>query len=433
MLKIKVVKAAKEISWITFGQIFIVVGGLFGVRLLTNYLTPSQYGELSLGLSLGVLINGVFIGPISNGSSRFFSAANLEKDSGNYFRAVFNILLKVLLLIFIFSLLLITIFSFLGYQKWLNLLIASLCFGCFYGLNNMLNNIQNASRKRFVVAIHKILMTFFRFLFAILLIKFFGDSTDNAMLGQAFGMLMVLLSQTFFLKKLLDESSIGVIKRNLTCTWESKIMKYSWPFATWGILDYFVNSIDRWALHFFSSPETLGLYAVIYQVGYYPIALIINLLTNYIEPIYYQKAGDGDNTNKLRATFRLAMKINFTLIIFLVFGVLVGFKFHGIIFSILLDQRYRSVSYLLGPMMLVSLLDGSARLISILLHTKKETKSLIVPNCTTSITGIIFTLTGAYYFELKGILFAFMINAILKFIWFYSLTRNQYENLKLKA
>ena len=161
MLKIKVVKAAKEISWITFGQIFIVVGGLFGVRLLTNYLTPSQYGELSLGLSLGVLINGVFIGPISNGSSRFFSAANLEKDSGNYFRAVFNILLKVLLLIFIFSLLLITIFSFLGYQKWLNLLIASLCFGCFYGLNNMLNNIQNASRKRFVVAIHKILMTFF--------------------------------------------------------------------------------------------------------------------------------------------------------------------------------------------------------------------------------------------------------------------------------
>ena len=131
MLKVRIVKAVREISWITIGQLFIVIGGLFGVRILTNYLTPSQYGHLSLGLSLGVLINGVFIGPISSGSCRFFSIAKLDQDTGNYFKGVLNILLKVFLLILIFSLSLLIIFYFLGYQNWLNLIIASLCFGCF--------------------------------------------------------------------------------------------------------------------------------------------------------------------------------------------------------------------------------------------------------------------------------------------------------------
>ena len=208
MQKIRFLKAAKEISWITFGQVLVVLGGLVGVRILTNYLTPTQYGELSLGLSVGLLINVVFIIPISNGASRFFSSSRLEEDSGNYFKALFNIIVKVFVLILIFSTLLIIIFSSIGFQKWIDLLIASLCFGCFFGLNNMSNNIQNASRKRHIVAIHKGLMTFFRFLFAILSIKFFGNTTLNTMYGQAVGMFIVFLSQIFFLKKLLN--SIGI-------------------------------------------------------------------------------------------------------------------------------------------------------------------------------------------------------------------------------
>ena len=82
--------------------------------------------------------------------------------------------------------------------------------------------------------------------------------------------------------------------------------------------------------------------------------------------------------------------------------------------------------------MLVSLLDGNTNLIAAVLHTKKETKSLIVPQCATGLSGIVLTLIGAYFYDLKGILFAFMINAIFKFIWFYSLTRKQYENPKFK-
>ena len=429
MLKVRVLNAAREISWITFGEILTIIGGLLGIRLLTNFLTPSQYGELSLGLTLGVMINSVFIGPVSNGFSRFFWAAKLEQDSSNYFKAVFNIVLKVFILILFFSFLLIVIFSSFEYQKWINLIIASLFFGCFYSLNNMLNNIQNASRKRYIVAIHKGLMTISRFLFAILLIKFFGKTTINAIYGQAFGMLIVLLSQSFFLKRLVDQNSIGDIKEKLINIWELRIIKYSWPFATWGILSWFVNSIDKWALHFFSNPETVGLYATIYQIGFYPISILISLITSYIEPIYYQKVGDGNDSMKLKSTYRLAMRNNFILIGLLLVIVLMGFYFHEIIFSILVDQKYKSVSYLLGPMMLISLIEGMSRVISTILQTKKETKSLILPNCVTGLTGITLSLIGAYFYDIKGILFGSFINVIFRYIWFYCLSRQQYKNL----
>ena len=101
------------------------------------------------------------------------------------------------------------------------------------------------------------------------------------------------------------------------------------------------------------------------------------MLTNYLEPIYFQKAGDGIDANKLKSTYRLAMRINFIFIIFLVFLVLIGFNFHETIFSILLDPRYRSVSYLLGPMMLISLLEGNCRIILTLLQTAKDTRESI--------------------------------------------------------
>ena len=62
-------------------------------------------------------------------------------------------------------------------------------------------------------------------------------------------------------------------------------------------------------------------------------------------------------------------------------------------------------------------------------QTKKETKSLILPNCVTGLTGITLSLIGAYFYDIKGILFASFINVIFRYIWFYSLSRQQYKNL----
>ena len=73
-------KATKEISSISLGYSFTAIGGLLGVRILTAYLTPSQYGELALGITMGGFFYSVLIGPLTNGITRFFSIAKEKKE-----------------------------------------------------------------------------------------------------------------------------------------------------------------------------------------------------------------------------------------------------------------------------------------------------------------------------------------------------------------
>jgi hypothetical protein len=53
----RVLRLAKEGSWIVIGQISSVLGSLVLVRVLTERLDPAQYGQLALGLTVANLVN----------------------------------------------------------------------------------------------------------------------------------------------------------------------------------------------------------------------------------------------------------------------------------------------------------------------------------------------------------------------------------------
>lgn len=57
MTRIK--RLAKEGSWILIGQCVSLVASLVWVRVLTKHLSPAQYGELALALTLGMLVGQV--------------------------------------------------------------------------------------------------------------------------------------------------------------------------------------------------------------------------------------------------------------------------------------------------------------------------------------------------------------------------------------
>ena len=48
-------KVFKEITKVSIGYFFTVFGALVGIRILTNFLSPIQYGELSLGITTGLI------------------------------------------------------------------------------------------------------------------------------------------------------------------------------------------------------------------------------------------------------------------------------------------------------------------------------------------------------------------------------------------
>ena len=80
-------RLAREGGWIVAGQFASVLGALVLVRVLTENISPQEYGHLALTLTVAGLINQVVMGGVSNGIGRFYSIASEKHDLLNYLLA----------------------------------------------------------------------------------------------------------------------------------------------------------------------------------------------------------------------------------------------------------------------------------------------------------------------------------------------------------
>jgi len=128
MIIYKIHNSIKELSSISIGYLFTALGGLLGVRILTAYLTPSQYGELSLGITMGGFIYSVFFGPLTNGITRFFPVAKDKKELSFYLFNVLNIIIKGFSFIGLISLSIIIFIVFSGNVNSIFIVLASISF-----------------------------------------------------------------------------------------------------------------------------------------------------------------------------------------------------------------------------------------------------------------------------------------------------------------
>ena len=419
-----------EITSTSVGYFLTVLGALVGIRIITNFLSPSQYGELSLGITTGCLVYSIFLGPLSNGVSRFLSIARKKRQTSLFLKISFNIFSKINIFLALFSFLIIIFFYILGIKEWINLAIASIGFGFLYGFNNIIITLQSIYRTRGIVSFHQGLMTIMRFLFAIFFIKIFGSTSEAAMYGQFVGLSLVFFSQYYFLKSTLKKEIRNDIDSSSNFNWDLKIIKYTIPLVGLGFVSWLRLAFEKWGLLFFTDYDSaVGFYAIIYQYGYYPISIIVGVLTNYLRPIYFDKA--GDDNKKLKLTFRIGIKIFVFSFISLFFLVIVIFYNRDFIFKIILNENYFNIAYLIGPMMMAALFNESTFFISLLLQTKKNTKIVFLPNAITHISGILLSILGLYIGGLYGLVFSSLINSIFKFLFFTFLCISEYKKIDI--
>src|SRR5439155_14393864 len=262
-------RLAKEFFWVGAGQVAAIVGGLAGIRLLTQALSPASYGELALGMTAASLTQQVVVGPAAGAILRFFAPATEAKQLGDYLKASRRLLAEgTVLLVAIATVSGLTLLVF-GQVKWLVLLLGAFLFSLLSGYCSAVDGMQNAARQRAVVAWHQGIGQWLRFSLALALIAVCGALSSAAMLGYAMASAAVLGSQVFlFRRKILallsDQSS--AMDAAAGC-WTRPMRGYAWPFAIWGVFTWAQMASDRWALQLCGSASAVGLYAALYQLG----------------------------------------------------------------------------------------------------------------------------------------------------------------------
>ncbi len=408
-----------EVTWILAGQAVAAAGGVFGVRLLTTALPVDNYGELALAMTVAALGQQVVLGPLSGAALRFFASAVERGQLESYLAALKRLLLESAALVLALAVLCHTVALAPGLRAALPWVPVTFLFALISGTNTVADGIQNAARQRRIVAWHQGLGQWLRYGLAIGCVALLGTSGIAAMWGYTIASALVLTSQCILLMHTLPRfrhaqpNSSGQDVRAMSVT----MFRYGLPFSTWALLRWARSSADPWMIQTLRTAREVGLYQVLYQLGYYPIVLVSTAMMQFIAPILFARAGDGSDASRFLKSHRMNLVLVWICLATTALGVVLSALLHRAVFWAFVAPAYRDVSALLPLMVLSGGLFAAGQTSSLALMTAQATSALIKPNIVTALLGIALSAAGAALWGIPGVLAGGCVYSLAYVIW----------------
>lgn len=417
-------RLALEGGWIVLGQIAAVAGALVLVRVLTEYLAPAQYGQLALGLTLAGLVNQVAMGGITAGIGRYYSIASEKQALGSYLLASRQLLGQVTVAVVVVGVLLIAGLLYAGASQWGAMATAALVLSILTGYNAAISSLQTAARQRAVVAFHSGLDAWLKIGLAVGAMAWLGTSSAVVLMGYACSSLLITASQVFFLRRTVSTAQARPTDPR---TWVQQIWAYSMPFSIFGAFTWLHQASDRWALQSFASAVELGQYAVLYQLGFTPIALLTGMAMSFLGPILYQRSGDATDPTRNAHVNKLAWRTTQGCLLIALLASLLTLAGHEWLFGMLVAVEFRSYSNLLPWMVLAGGIFAAGQVLALKLMS--DMKSTVMTNAKigTALLGLLLNIIGARLAGVQGVVGAQVLFSFAYFVWMTLLTRSAYR------
>lgn len=403
-----------EGTWILTGQVMSVVGSLALVRVLTGRLSPSAYGELSLGLTLGTLTGQIALAGVMPGIMRFYSIA-AERDQVRSFLAASARLMRLGTVLTAGLALLVALAAKLSHQLTFGLVILSAAYAQFSNYNSTLSSIQNAARQRAIVALHGGAEPIVRILILLVVFSVFQPTAFSVLWGYLIGVALVVASQLYFLRRIVPWKR--PVEAAAQAELEAMMWTYSKPYTIFNLFTWAQASSDRWALNTFASSGDVGHYAVVMQLGFSPIALVTGLLSALLGPILFQRSGDATNSERNDWVHRKSWQLTGFCLAITLIAFLVALAAHGLVFRLFTAREYWSVSSMLPWMLVAGGLFAASQAVGLKLQSDLKTGLLLVPKIVTSLVAVVLNVVGASLGGVRGVVAALVAFNVLHFGW----------------
>jgi O-antigen/teichoic acid export membrane protein len=404
----------KEGGYIVAGQITTIIGTLLLVRILTEYLNQDEYGRLALTLTIAGLVSQVVLGGLIAGIGRFYSIATQQDDLVGYLQATKRVMGFATLVVIAIAIVLTFFLWCLEYIELIGLCFVVLIFSVLNGYKGALSAIQNAARQRAIVAVHAGLDSWLSIILVLGLISLFGATSITVITGYIFSSALVVISQLVFIRKRVSPHHESSLKE---MSWVRQIWAFSFPFSIWGIFSWMHLISDRWALKAYSGLDDVGQYAVLFQLGYAPIAMISGLLMGFIGPILYQRSGDITDHARNASVHSLSWQMAFFTLGCTAIGFLLSLTLHRYIFGLLVAVEYRAISYLLPWIVLAGGIFSAGQILSLKLMSEMRSNALVIVKIVTALLGVSCNIFGAMYAGVDGVVAAQCVFSIIYIAW----------------
>ncbi len=403
------------------GQLMSVLGLLLSIKVLTGVLDPSVYGLLSLLLTFVVLSGQMIFGPLGAGLQRFYSKAKKANEESAFFKECFALCVwacffSVFAVLISFSVFLQP-FSGGDYKSAFLVILISL----LSGISIVINALANGARKRVFVAFHSSLDTWGKLVGALVLLYFLGNELRSVLLGYLAASIVVFLSQSlyFYRKNRISIFLLGKRKGHL----KVDILKFVFPFCLFGFFTWAQMASERWSLGFFVDAEAVGYFAIILQLGFYPMSFVSSIVTQYFAPIFYAQFDKGQVSLRSK-TNRIALLLVFVAI----GGFFVSMILKEWVFELLVDPEYHSVAAFFPYMVLSGGFFAAAQSVALNLMARMEIKKLALIKSGVALFGVFSSILGAIFWGVSGVVLASVIHSLMLLIFLLLITNSESTN-----
>ncbi len=294
----RILRHKKDLLVVTLGQLIAALGTLFGVRLLTEFISPTVFGEYKLLLAAISLMTGIFIRPFIQFAMREYHDAEktdviilfLRNIRGMFRKYIFGVAILFAVIIYFSNGGLLTVPSYL-----LLLLPLVLVLTNSVELERALMVTQNRQAHASLVSIGRNwLIPIAAVTMTMLATQSVGFLFVGTMVGLV-GILLLQLRTELEIKVPVDGISGGLELAGM----RHEALKYGLPLAAVGLLSWFVHESDRFFLSYYHSQEVVGIYSAAYGLVSAPFTLVVGSMAQFLYPIMFKVSASGNQKSKL--------------------------------------------------------------------------------------------------------------------------------------
>lgn len=395
-----------EGAWVSLSQVLITFSQLVTVRVLTEFLSPAEYGNLNLWLGASALVLMMISSPSMEALTKFYP---------EYFRssqgqaAVAAIRIQVLkigfyvlpLLVFLLWLILKPVKSSIFHF----ILIISLAITEYVRAERWA--ILKSMRRQKEIAIWGMCDALLRLSLAVIFLTMLSVSVEVILLSYFFA--SSILCVYYWLK-----STDGEKNKSISSTPEAqnRIWKYTLPLIPLGLFGWMSGMADRYIIAEVLDLSDLGVYVAIYGLASRPVLMFGSIVSTTFRPVYQHLVLD-DDLPRQRQTLKRWYKI-------LIAGSLVGLAM-SIVISELLVRIFLEKSYWTGSELIPILVLGYIFLIlshvsTNVLYVHGETKKVLILEVFSTLIALAAVTVLAPNYRLYGAAVAVVIGFVMQFV-----------------
>jgi O-antigen/teichoic acid export membrane protein len=392
-------RIVRDGAWVAFGQVGSAVAALASIRIVTELISPEEFGRLTLLVGMAALALGLAANPRLQALIRYYPEARQEGRTHALRIAGFRLIWPLALLaagVLAGGLGLSS--RWIGGAWYTGILVAALfATDCLRSFELAL---FNAARRQRAAALVYAADAWSRPLMAMAAVSAFGSSGEAALAGYTAGSALVVIAMRAWLRcegrgKGNEDDARRAERGEALCL---AIRRYALPLAPIALFGWLSGVGDRYVIAGLLSLEDAGIYAAAYGLASRPFLMLAGVVELTMRPVLQEAAASGNIPliGRAKRSWLLVIAAGATL------GTIAFLVLSGWIADILLAPEYRAAAALMPWIALGYGLYAMAGVYTRLCYVFDDPRAVVTITAFGGIIGLLMMVLATFLAGLEG-------------------------------